>query len=43
LTWAPIRISFHEVSLALEGYKPIKKIIDVEKGGKLTLDETFTH
>ena len=33
----------YEISLTLEGYKPVKKIVDVEKGGKLTLDETLTH
>jgi serine/threonine-protein kinase len=33
----------YEISLTLEGYKPVKKIVDVEKGGKLTVDETLTH
>jgi hypothetical protein len=33
----------YELSLTLAGYKPVKKIIDVEKGGKLTLDETLAH
>jgi hypothetical protein len=33
----------YEITLTLEGYKPVKKIVDVEKGGKLTLDETLTH
>jgi hypothetical protein len=33
----------YEISLTLEGYKPAKKIVDVEKGGKLTLDETLTR
>lgn len=32
----------YEISITLEGYKPVKKIVDVEKGGKLTLDETLT-
>ena len=33
----------YELSLTLEGYKPVKKIVDVVKGGKLTVDETLTH
>jgi hypothetical protein len=33
----------YEISVTLEGYKPVKKIVDVEKGGKLTLDQTLTH
>lgn len=33
----------YELSLTLEGYKPVKKIVDVEKGGKLTVEETLTH
>ncbi len=33
----------YEFSLTLEGYKPVKKIVEVEKGGKLTVDETLTH
>jgi PEGA domain-containing protein len=32
----------YEISLTLDGYKPVKKIVDVEKGGKLTLNETLT-
>ncbi len=32
----------YEITLTLSGYKPVKKIVDVEKGGKLTLDETLT-
>lgn len=31
----------YEITLTLPGYKPVKKIVDVEKGGKLTLDETL--
>ncbi|HEV2021747.1 MAG TPA: PEGA domain-containing protein, partial [Terriglobales bacterium] len=33
----------YEISLTLEGYKPVKKVVDVEKGGKLTVDVTLTH
>jgi hypothetical protein len=33
----------YELSLTLEGYKPVKKVVDVVKGGKLTVDETLTH
>jgi hypothetical protein len=33
----------YEISLTLEGYKPVRKIVDVEKGGKLTVDETLAH
>jgi len=31
----------YEVSVTMPGYKPVKKIIDVQKGGKVTLDETL--
>lgn len=31
----------YEITVTLPGYKPVKKIVDVEKGGKLTLDETL--
>jgi hypothetical protein len=33
----------YELSLTLDGYKPVKKIVDVVKGGKLTVDETLSH
>ena len=33
----------YEITLSLTGYKPVKKVVDVEKGGKLTLDETLTQ
>lgn len=33
----------YELSLTLEGYKPVKKIVEVEKGGKLTVDEALTR
>jgi hypothetical protein len=33
----------YELSLTLEGYTPVKKIVDVEKGGKLTVDVTLIH
>ncbi|HEV8524676.1 MAG TPA: PEGA domain-containing protein, partial [Terriglobales bacterium] len=33
----------YEISVTLPGYKPVKKIVDVEKGGKLILDETLTQ
>ncbi|MGH9602143.1 MAG: PEGA domain-containing protein, partial [Terriglobales bacterium] len=31
----------YEITLVLSGHKPVKKIITVEKGGKLVLDETI--
>jgi serine/threonine-protein kinase len=31
----------YEITLALAGHKPVKKIITVEKGGKVVLDETI--
>ena len=33
----------YEIVLTMDGYKPIKKIVDVQKGGKLTVDETLSH
>ncbi|MGH9554461.1 MAG: PEGA domain-containing protein, partial [Terriglobales bacterium] len=31
----------YEITIALAGHKPVKKIITVEKGGKIVLDETI--
>lgn len=33
----------YELTLTLEGYKPVKKIVEVQKGGKLSVDETLAR
>ena len=32
----------YELTVTMEGYKPVKKIIDVQKGGKLAVDEALS-
>jgi len=31
----------YELTLTMPGYKPVKKLVDVQKGGKVTVDETL--